>query len=172
MVLKDEELQFLLKRTKLPVKQLNWLLEEERDFDLILEAVSKQPIKKGKIKDELAKFSLPFSVKYLLYRFNKDEKLDIGILSYLANATIEYIPIIQQNKTFRRPTGKLTEDAGKYAIICSGIFREELGAQKIDYNKFIKFASECFYNIGRNYIGKNAGILSDMLFQFNLQKNL
>ncbi len=172
MVLKDEELAFLLKQTKLPPKQLGWLLEEERDFDLILEAVSKQSISKNKIREKLNKFSHPFSVKYLLYRFNKDENVDIGILSYLADTIIEYIPIIQKNQSFRKINGKLTEDNGKYFLTASGIYRDELANQKLDYKNFVNFAAKCFINIGRQNFARNIKNYSDLIYNFSLQKNL
>ncbi len=168
MILRPEEISFLKNRTKLKEKTLLSLIDNERDFDLLLESISKQPITNTKLQKELSKFSLPFCIKYLFYKSNT-ETCDISTLSYIANAINEYVPEIQKNKTFRRIPNKMTEDNAKYSLIASGLFREELASVKLDFNDFINFAQKAFEKVEKYQMAKDIKKWSENLNKFNLE---
>lgn len=170
MTLRLEELLFLKKRTKLSDKNLLSLIELPRDFELVLQAVSKQKIHKTSLRRDFARFSLPFCIKYLFYKHVKED-WDIDLLTYLAEGIITYVPEVQKKMSFRAANGR-GEDLAHYCLTVSGMFRSELESCKLDYHKYYEYSIKCYEKIGKNKLAQNAAKISDLLHSFNKDKTL
>ena len=170
MTLRLEELLFLKKRTKLSDKNLLSLIELPRDFELTLQAVSKQKIHKSALRRDFAQFSLPFCIKYLFYKFVQED-WDIDLLSYLAGGIITFVPEVQKKQSFR-PAGGRGDESGLYNLIISGMFRTELESCKLDFRKYCDASKKIYEKIGKQKLAQDAPKISELLNKFNLEKSL
>lgn len=167
--LNDDELNFLIKRTKLKKANLLSLIDNERDFNLVVEAVSKQKISKVYLQKIIGKFTLPFCVKFLFYNHNQKE-CDILTLKYILETMLEVIPEVQKENSFKKVPDKINENMGKYCFIVSGIFRDELNDAKLKWQDYLNYSVRCLEN---KYPFKNSKDIFEWSESLNLfaQKN-
>lgn len=122
--LTKNDFKFLLHQTKLPPKQLNILLEEETDIDLILDSICSKKF----TRKTLQTLSFTLLTKLIVFKVSKDKNYDIEEKSYIANAIINYLPLIADHQEVK--TKNKSDEFSKYYLVLFG-FLENITDQDI-----------------------------------------
>ncbi len=142
MLLNHNDLNFILDKTKLELKRLLLLIEEERDFDLVLHSIASNLTEQDKIV--LSKLSNKLRIKIILYNLTQEKDYDIKEKSYICD-------ILSQNYNYIYKTGYILKDGQKMAI---KQFIHIIN-DKVIHKDRIKTIAQNFIKLGRKDIGSH-----------------
>lgn len=133
MFLSKKDVEFLSKKTKLSIKKVKLLTEEEGDLNLVLEQITTAPPTKA----ELSSLSFGLLIKVVIYHYSRSSKIDIKEKSYISSLFEKYIAAIYHSKLFKSvPKNKQDKDFAEYLFVLLGFFSD-----KIDANEHKKYKS-------------------------------
>lgn len=93
--LKIEDLNFILIKTKLPLRSLLNLIEEDRDYNLVLDSISSTLTEDEKYN--LCHLSLSLKVKLCIYNYSQNINFDISEKSYITDILSKNYNFIYNN---------------------------------------------------------------------------
>lgn len=85
-MLQTNDLNFILTKTKLPIRKLLTLIEEDRDFELVIESIACHLTEED--KKMLYKLSSKLKIKIILYNLACNKDYDINEKSYICDILI------------------------------------------------------------------------------------
>lgn len=136
-MLNDSDLKYIVKKLAVSPSTLKKLMEEEKDVNLVLDAVSIKAIKKG---DALKIAPLTY-IKLIVFRYSHDSGFDINERDYVAKSVYNHYPSIKNCPDFllikKEP---ISEKRSQYLLILSSFFQERIPLRFIhpDYKKEIE----------------------------------
>ena len=140
-MLKTNDLNFILEKTKLSLKPLLNLIEEDRDYNLVIDSIAahltENEIKKSNISKELR-------TKLTLYHLTRDKDYCIEEKSYICE-------ILSQNFKQIYSRGFLLKKGQKRPI---NDFISVINDNKINKNKITNIGGK-FNNMGRKDVGSH-----------------
>lgn len=140
MILNTYDINFLIKKTKLNKSQLFKLLEEPRDFDLVLDSVST----KLNVEDlqNLENLSKLIKIKIILYHLSQDKDCDISAKSYISEILSNNYDQLYALKNIRQ--SKQNQEIKEFISV--------INSDEIDIKK-LNLASSFFIKMGKRDIG-------------------
>lgn len=142
MKLYEHDILFLIQKTKLSLKSLLNLIEDERDFDLVIDSISTN-INEDDIR-EFPKLSEKLRVKIILYHSSRHKNYDISEKSYISNILVSNY---NQIYTSQSSPVKGQKRAIKYFISI-------INDSQIDQNK-LSIAAQNFTKLGQSNISNH-----------------
>lgn len=102
--LKIDDLNFILKKTRLSLKSLLNLIEEERDYNLVLDSISSTLTEDEKL--QLCNLSPILKVKLSIYNCAKNTDFDIEEKSYMTDILSNHYNFVYKGRVLGRGTKK------------------------------------------------------------------
>ncbi len=150
MKLQNDDISYISARTRLSFDRALHLCEEERDANLVLDAISAEFSKIC-----LTEFSLsyPTYVRLVLFKHSKDKNLDIDEKVYVAKSISIYLNQLKNKvKPELLKQDKPDEKACQYSLVASGLFDSKLAPEYLTKKSFIKLQYG-FVDAGRRELG-------------------
>lgn len=141
-MLRTNDLNFILEKTKLPLKELVNLIEEDRDYNLVIDSIS-HTLSEDDLNN-LYKLSLDLRTKLILYNITRDKTFDIEEKSYISG-------ILSKNFEQIYSRGPTMNKGQKKPI---NQFINILNSKTIDINKLSNIADQ-FKDIGHKDVGSH-----------------
>ncbi len=136
------DLNFILYKTKLPIKRLLLLIEEDRDFDLVIHSIA------SNLSDEdksfLSDLSQKLKLKMILYNLSKDKDYDIKEKSYICD-------LLDNNYNSIYKIGYVTKNRQKREIKEFISVLNEKTINKDKKNGLISFLNKSVPNFGNHF---------------------
>lgn len=137
MLLKDRDLQYIVKKLNLAPEIVNKLTEEESDSDLLFNEVSVKDIKKEDYK-QLTSFSY---IKLVVFRYSYDSGFSFEEKKYVARCIYLHFLGIKKEINYRLIASKIvSEDRSQYCLVLSSFFHDQIDPKFFTANYISKIS--------------------------------
>ena len=150
MKLSNEDIEYISLETKLSRDKATLLCEEERDLNLVLDAISSSF---SKSKLDTNKLSYSVYVKLVTFKNSKDTRFEIEEKAYVASSVLRYLNQLKSRVKYDILNSKTVDEKFcQYSLVASGLFSQKLKAESLSKKNILKIQN-AFIEVGIREVG-------------------
>lgn len=120
MSLSKADIEYIASKTKLSTEKTILLTEEEKDLNLVLEQLVKEPLS----KNELNPLSRLTAIKLIILRFSRETNFPLREKMYVATVINKHLPVIKRRESLQIIDDAPYEEMAGFCFVALGLAQE------------------------------------------------